>query len=215
MEYSRSVADSLPPRAPGAEEVVVPFPVAREHVHAPKNIRSTLIASSIRSMRERARLDDYLGLLEPRWAELPTIAIAGIWLPLEAGIAHYRACDALGFSHAEQHDIGRQVGNRVHGTFLGTMIRSAKGVGVTPWNALGHGRMLYERLFDGGAVCVTKVGPKDARMELVANPLVAIPYFRNAMRGLWQVALEFFCTRAYLNEIGRTETSYKVRIAWA
>jgi hypothetical protein len=62
---------------------------------------------------------------------------------------------------------------------------------------------------------VVKVGPKDARMELVGNSVVGIPYFRNAMRGLWAVALELFCTKAYVNEIGRSETTYKVRISWA
>jgi len=200
------------PRATSPGEIVLPLPT---RLHPPRNIRSTLIASSLRSVRDRGRFDEYMQRLPPPWTELPTIAIAGIWLPIDAGVAHYQACDALGLSNAEMHAIGCEVGNRVHGTFLGTMIRGAKEVGVTPWTALGHARTLYERLFDGGAVCVTRVGPKDARMELVANPLVDIPYFRNAARGLWQVALEFFCTRAYVTEIGRTMTSYKVRIAWA
>jgi hypothetical protein len=143
------------------------------------------------------------------------MAIAGAWLPIDAGLAHYRACDALGFTPAEQHDIGRDVGSRIHGTFLGAMIRGARNVGVTPWMALGQARKLYERLFDGGAVSVTRVGPKDARMELVGNPAIEIAYFRNAIRGLWQVAVEFFCAKAYFTETGRGEWSYRVRIAWA
>jgi hypothetical protein len=198
-----------------SDPIVVALPLARDRIHRPRNIRSTLIASSHRSLRELGRFDEYVRLLEPSWRELPSLALPAVWLPLEAGVAHYRACDALRFTVAEQHAIGREVGDRIHGTFLGAMIRGAKGVGVSPWNALAQSRRLYERLFDGGAVCVTRAGPKDARMELVANPLVAIPYFRNAMRGLWQVAIEFFCTKAYLNETGRTEDSYKVRISWA
>jgi hypothetical protein len=189
--------------------------VPRDRVAPPRNIRSTLVASSLRSLRDRGRYEDYLGVLEASWRELPGLATPGAWLPIEAGLAHYHACDRLGFTVGEQHDIGCEVGKRIHGTFLGTMIRGAKGAGVTPWTALGQARRLYDRLFDGGACAVTKHGPKDARMELVANPLVTIPYFRNAIRGLWQVALEFFCSKAYITETGRDDTSYRVRISWA
>jgi hypothetical protein len=197
------------------EEVVVAFPSSRERMHFPRNIRSTLIASSLRSIRERGRFDEYMSLLEASWRDVPTRAIAGVWLPFEAGVAHYRACDRLGYTLGEQLAVGREVGRRVQGTFLGTMIRGAKNAGLTPWVGLANTRRIYERLFDGGGCCVTRVGPKDARMELACNPIVSIAYFRNAMRGLWQVAFEFFCSRAYVTEIDRTEASYKVRVAWA
>jgi len=204
---------SLSPKA-GGEEVVVPFPVSRELVTPARNIRSTLLVASLQSLRERGRFEEYLRLLEPQWRNLPELAIPGVWLPIDAGLAHYHACDALRFTVAEQLEIGRAVGDRVHGTFLGTMIRGAKNVGMTPWMALAQARRLYERLFDGGAVTVTRAGPKDARMELVRNALIEIPYFRNAVRGLWQVAVEFFCTKAYVTETGRAEDSYHARIAW-
>jgi hypothetical protein len=74
---------------------------------------------------------------------------------------------------------------------------------------------LYERLFDGGACWVVKTGPKDARMEVVANPIVSIAYFRNAMRGVWLAGLELFCEKAYITELGHTPTSDKVKVSWA
>jgi len=194
---------------------VVPFPAPRERIPPAKCVRSTLIVSSLRAIRQRQRIEEYVRLLEAPWHELPSLAIAGVWLPLEAGLAHYHACDALGFTLAEQHDIGHEVGDRIHGTFLGTMIRGAKNVGVTPWIALTQVQRLYARLFQGGAVCVIRAGPKDARMEMVGNPCVRIPYFRNGLRSLWQVALEFFCTKAYVTETGREGDSYRARIAWA
>jgi hypothetical protein len=191
------------------------LPVPRDRIVLPRHIRSTLIASSFRAVRERGREDDYRKLLDPEWKDLPERAIPGVWLPFEAGLVHYRACDGLSLTVSEQLEIGRDVGARIHGTFLGTMIRAAKNVGVTPWLALAQTGKLYTHLFDGGAVCVMKAGPKDARMELVGNPCVGIPYFRNAVRGLWQVAMEFFCQKAYVNEAARTSTSYKARISWA
>jgi hypothetical protein len=197
------------------DEIIVPLRAPAERIPLPISVRSTLIASSLRALRERGRFDEYSSHLDAAWRELPMRAIAGTWLPLDAALAHYHACDRLDFTVHEQFQMGRDVGDRIHGTFLGTMIRGARNAGVTPWIALAQTEKLYDRLFDGGACSVTKVGPKDARVELIANPCVAIPYFRNAMRGLWLVALEFFCSKAYITEIGRTPTSYRVRAAWA
>jgi hypothetical protein len=199
----------------GGEQVVVPFPAPREQIPLPTAIRSTLIASSIRSIRERGLLDAYREALDPQWKSTILDSIAGEWLDLGAGIAHYRACDALVFSALEQVAIGREVGDRIQGTFIGTMVRTAKNVGVDPWNAFPFTPKLYDRLFDGGGCCVMRVGPKDATLELARNPLVRVAYFRNGMRGLWQGAVELFCRKAYLAEVERTDLSYKVKISWA
>jgi hypothetical protein len=196
-------------------EVIVPLPGPRERIPATKQVRSTLIASSQRAVRDRGRFDEYLKLVDSRWREPLTIAVAGTWLPIDAAMAHYRACDGLLFSLAEQQQIGREVGDRLHGTFLGTIIRSAKTVGVSPWTPLANAQKLYARVFDGGAVSVLRVGPKEADIEMVRNALLGVGYFRNALRSLWQVAMEFFCTRVYVRETTRTDDSACVRVAWA
>jgi hypothetical protein len=196
-------------------EVIVPLPQPRERIAFPKQIRSTLLVSSLRSIRARNLFDAYYAGLDPPWRKPILESVAGSWLPLEAGMAHYSSCDALGLSVVEQVAIGREVGDRIQGTFLGTMIRAAKVSGATPWTVFPYTMKLYERLFDGGACWVVKAGPKDARLEIVANPIVSITYFRNAMRGVWQAALELFCQKTYVAEIGRTPTSDKVKVSWA
>jgi hypothetical protein len=201
--------------APQDEDLVVPFPHPRERLPLPKHVRSTLIASSLRALRERNLIDAYTEALDPEWKRSILDTVAGLWMPIDAGLAHYRACDALSLSSLEIMSMGRDVGDRLNGTFLGTMIRAARSAGVTPWAGFPYTMKLYERLFDGGGCSVAKVGPKDARMEVASNPMVNIPYFRNAMRGVWQVGVELFCQKAYVVEIGRTETSYKVKVSWA
>ena len=183
-----------------------------------KRVRSTLIASSLRSVRTHGFFDRYVAALDKQWSDAILHAVAGVWLPIEAGVAHYRACDALGLSSNEQFAIGREVGDRVHGTFLSAMVRAARTAGVTPWNALAYSGKLYERLFDGGGgVCVTKIGPKEARAELVQTPVIGIPYFRNGFRGLYTVGVELFCTKAYVQEMPKRTTgdACMVRISWA
>jgi hypothetical protein len=196
------------------EEVIVPFPVPRGELRPAASVRSTLIVSSLRSIRDHGRERDYLANLAHPWRDLPSTS-AGVWLPLDAAFAHYRACQALGFSAQEQVAIGREVGDRLHGTFLGTMVRAARGAGADPWIALTYSRRFHERVFDGGGLCVTKIGPKDARVEVAGNPLWSIPYLRNATRGLWQVGIELFCTRTYGVELSHDATSFKMRFSWA
>ena len=117
-------------------EVIVPFALPREKLPLATQVRSTLVASSLRSVRGHGFYDRYVALLDPGWRDAVLHAVAGVWLPLAAGVAHYKACDALGVSPAEQMEIGREVGDRIQGTFLASMVRVAKGAGVTPWDAL-------------------------------------------------------------------------------
>jgi hypothetical protein len=195
----------------------VPFVVPREQLTKATGVRSTLIASSVKSVRARGLFDRYLEGLDAQWRDTILQTVAGIWLPLGAGVAHYRACDALGLSAAEQYAIGREVGDRVHGTFLSAMVRAAKSVGVTPWNALAYTGKLYERLFEGGGMCVERLGPKEARCEMANNAIAGIPYFRNGFRGLYAAGVELFCTKAYVQDVAKqsTPTSCVMRISWA
>ena len=197
------------------QEVFVDFPCPPEKLSPPRHVRSTLIGSSLRTLRERQLFDTYLTFLDPLHRTTLLESVAGVWLPIDAGIAHYRACDALDLSAATSTAIGREVGARIHGTFLGTMLRAARSAGVTPWRAFSYSNKLYERLFDGGGCRVLRTGPKDATMECAGNALAGVPYFRRGMMGLWQVALEQFCQRAHLVATGGTPTSFKVDIAWA
>jgi len=199
------------------DEIFVPFQYARGAAPRVSHIRSTLIASSIRSIEVRGKGADYAARLDPQYRETVLSSIAAEWLTIEAGIAHYTACDALGFSVAEAVQIGTDVGGRIQGTFLGTMVRAAKGVGVTPWVALGNSRKLYDRLFQGGDIGVVKIGPKEARVEIVGQPLCPNVYWRAGFRGVYQAALGLFCTKAYVTDVPRalTATSMAMRAAWA
>jgi len=198
-------------------EVIVPFPGPIESIGATTRVRSTLIASSLRSVREHGHFDAYIAHLDAAWRETILHSVAGVWMPVAAGNAHYRACDALQLSPVVQVQIGREVGDRIQGTFLASMVRTAKGAGLTPWRALAYTPKLYDRLFEGGGMAVVKLGPKEARVEMANNPIVGVGYFRNGLRGLYQVAIELFCTKAYVTNIPKlaTDTSCALKISWA
>jgi hypothetical protein len=199
------------------EEILLPFPAPAESLGVATEVRSTLIASSMESLRRRGVYDRYTKLLPPTHLDAILMSVAGQWLPMEVGFAHYGACEALGFSVEEQFAIGAEVSHKIHDTFLGVVVKMAKNAGVTPWTLLPKGNQLYGRLLKGGGgTQVTKLGPKECRAELAGLPLLEVPYFRNAMRGIYQAAMALFCARVYVNELPRraTPTSIAMRVAW-
>jgi len=200
-----------------SEEVILPFPAPEGSLGEATEVRSTLIASSIASLRKHLLYDRYESLLPPEHREIVLSTVAGVWLPMDVARAHYEACELLGLSMHEQVGIGMEVSAKIHETFLGTVLRMAKQAGVTPWVLLSRGHQMYSRLFrGGGGIRVIQWGPKEARADIRGVPLFAIPYFRNAARGIYHAAVSLFCMQAYVQEIQReaTPTRVALKVSW-
>jgi len=197
------------------EEIVSPFPPLKSHPAS--EMRSTLLTTSIQSLRAHGHLEQYTKTVSKEYRDAILTTVAGIWLPLAIGIAHYTACDRLNLPPSEQFAIGKEVGDRVQGTILGLLVRTAKQAGLTPWTGLSSGNRMYERLFVGGGVCLTKLGPKEARLEVVNNQLFGLAYFRNGFRGIVATGAELFCEKAYVHELPKltSATSLGMRVSWA
>jgi hypothetical protein len=222
MRNSSSLAfnlpESSPPPAPRKSDSFLPFPAPPANLGVATHVRSTLIATSLQSLRTRSLLDRYTKLLQGPHKETVLTAVAGSWIAMDAAVAHYKACDALRLDTRLQLAMGMDVGDRVHGTFLGMMVRTARTAGVTPWAALAQSSKLHGRLFSGGGgISVSELGPKDARVDMVGNPLCDVDYFRTGMRGVYQAAVQLFCASAYSVELarGRAPRSTAMRISWA
>ena len=159
-------------------------------------VRSTLLQSSLNTLRQRGHFERYLMVMEPRYRESILGSLAPEWLPIDVAMAHYAACDALQMSAGELHEIGEEVGNRIQGTFLGTIVRRARVMGLTPWIPLAQIGRLWERLFEGGAPALLKVGPKDALIDLRNLRLAQFAYFRAAFCGVLASGIKLGAGRA-------------------
>jgi hypothetical protein len=196
-------------------EAIVPAKYERVRVPSVSQVRSTLLSSSLRAMRERGLLETYRARLPPEHHAAILDSVAGTWLEIASVLEHYRAVDSLGLTTGEAVAMGAAIGEAVHGTVLGTAVRLAKGAGLTPWVALKQCGRLWERLFVGGDVSVEKVGPKEAVLEMLGLPIFRYGYFRASTRGLVQSGLSLFCLKAYATELDVTPTSLAYRLAWA
>jgi hypothetical protein len=198
------------------EAIVVPFSAPLERIPPVTRVRSTLLVSSIRSLAARNLFERYLTRLSPEHHETVRTLIAGTWLPIDLAMAHYEACDSIGLTASQQVEIGREVGAAIQGTFLGTIVRMARASGITPWALFAQYQKLWDRLLVGGGIEVVRDGPKEATLTYVNVPLVRVPYFRVAFRGVNLGACELFSSKVYATEVASstTSTSLGIRLSW-
>ena len=196
------------------EEVVVPWPEGSQFLAT--HVRSTLLTSSVLSLQQRGHFERYCELLAPEHREAVLETMAPTWLPIEDAMAHYAACEALDLPPTEVLAMGSAVGDRIQGTFLGQLAKTARGLGANPWTALGHFNRLYDRLFQGGGVQIVKVGPKDARGDIRNLSLMRYAYFRGAFVGVIGAAASLFARKSFTREVpgSVTETSASFSHSW-
>jgi len=173
--------------------------------------------SSYASVRDAGYDEAYRAALPARYHAAILESVAATWIPIETAVAHYEACGALGMSLDTQLALGRVAGEKIHGTILGTAVRMARETGVTPWAVLSQFQRFWNRAFDGGGIRVTKLGPKDARLEVHRAAHADCAYWRVALCGLSMGVVELFARKAYMHEIleKRPPGYAAFRLQWA
>jgi len=199
------------------EDAIVPFSFPRDLVPPVTHFRSAWLHSSLRSLRTQGLFDRYLSLLPPRLHETVLGSAIGVWLPVDIGLAHYTACEQLNLDASLQIAIGAEVAQRVHGTILSIAVKLVHEAGATPWTVLGQFGKLWGYIWQGGAAGVFKLGPKEARLEVVGWPCAKFGYCKNGVLGVTQGLIQLFCSKVYVRDVPRlcTSTSLGYRIAWA
>ncbi len=199
------------------EEAIVPFRVPRDRVPMGTEFRVIWIQASLELLREHGLFDRYLQNLPQEFHQPLLQSIAGTWLPAQMCVEHYKACDAMGIPASQQVALGKAVAHRLQKTIFALGFRAAREAGVTPWTILKQFPVSWDREWKGGGVGVFKVGPKDARVEIVGFAGAPVAYCRNGLRGVLAGLCELVCTKAYATELRAlcTETTLGFRVAWA
>jgi hypothetical protein len=180
------------------------------------HVRSTWLTSSITALRDRGYFDRYAALLPKEAREQILTQIAGTWLPVSIAVTHYDACERLGLTAMEQIAIGKAVEDVARKTMLGMLVNIARGAGVTPWTAFAQQQRMWERAWRGGSVGVSKLGPKEALIEVVGWPCARFMYCRNALRGILLAQTGLLARAVFVNEqrVKRPD-ALAYRVAWA
>jgi hypothetical protein len=200
---------------PRDEEVILPLPSPRSVVPRASKVRGAWLGSSLRGLRERGLLDRYLEHLPLEFHEALRAPAATEWYPIEVANAHYATADTLEISTGDLLDMGRDATRIAHTALIGIAAKLTGETG-TPWLVIAQLQRLWERTFIGGAVGATRIGPKEARIEIVQWPCAQYRHCRIALRGVAAAMAELFCPKAYATEVTDlcTPLSLGVRIAW-
>jgi hypothetical protein len=179
-------------------------------------VRSTVILTSLRALRARAHFDRYMQALDEKYRDDILAITGGHWLAMDIARAHYLACDALALERGVIEDIGTESGRVLNHTVLAVVVKLSREAGASPWTALKHTNRLVGRTWQGSTCGVFKVGPKEARLEWVGQPVASIPYFRTAFGGFILGALQLFGRVVFVREIPRycTSTTLGYRCSW-
>jgi hypothetical protein len=165
--------------ATGATTVVMDYtsPEGRTVVEA----RGILIVSSMQTLKSLGLYDAYLQKLSPPLREQLGAVLASSWVPLELGLAHCEAIDALQLTDRQMQDQGEQIARQVSDSSLSMMMRTARGMGVDKsWWLLKQVDRIWPRVYRGGGITLLAAGPKDAILEIHGVPLLSSRFFRAA-----------------------------------
>jgi len=199
------------------EEYVIPFVAPRSSVHEVTLFRSTWVTSSIQALQKRSIYRAYTVQIAPADLEAITYCAPASWLDASLVVRHYEACDRLALPNDTVLEIGADVTQRVHASALALGRSVAAASNMTPWTILNRFDKLWARVAVGGAVAVAKLGPKEARVELLGFPVAGIRYNRVGTRGILRGMVGLFCNAVWVHELSAlcTPTTLGYRIQWA
>lgn len=147
------------------------------------HVRTTLLQASLRSVRRFGNFQRWEAFIDPLYRDTILEAIAPAWLPIEVGLAHYRACDRFGLDDDELDKIGQGTGEKLQGTLLGVASKLARSAGVTPEAMAQCFGKLWPRLCMGGSCQFTAPRPGEIVVELRSAVLTKSRYFRGNFPG--------------------------------
>jgi hypothetical protein len=179
-------------------------------------VRSTMIVSAIQTLRARGLYDRYCATLSPGVRDPILSLIAGVWIPIDLTLEHYRAVDRLGLDPGIVESIGAEVADRINKSILSVAVSLSKRAGVTPWSALKTAHRVNDVNWKGGDIGVWRLGPKEAEYHWIGQPCASVPYFVTSFGGYLRALASLFCTKAYtrLSTERCSPTSLIYRISW-
>jgi hypothetical protein len=158
-------------------EVLIPHEAGFQPLVA---VRNTLIQASLGEVRDAGYYERYaMHVPADVLAELSS-NLGPSWVPIELADAHYAACDAMRLTEDELRRIGEAVGVRVRQTSVVVPDKKDKDGRVDPFAIVPQLYRVWKRVYQGGSVQVTKIGPAAELIELRGFSLNRHHYFRFA-----------------------------------
>jgi hypothetical protein len=178
-------------------EVIVPLSGPRNAIPDATHVRGTVLIASQRAMKARNVWDAYQAAIEPRFREELSIVLASTWVPMDVAVAHYQACERLGFDPSVIQEIGRETGRIIYSATIAVVMKLSNQFGTTPLAILRNLDRFRVRTWQGGAFEVKQLGPKEAELLWFGQPCGAVYYFREGFGAFLCGTFEPLCRTSY------------------
>lgn len=190
--------------------------LAARGLAAASEVRSTILVSSVQAIRSRGLYQSYLEALPEEARDGFSTLVAGVWLPIDHALIHYRAVDRLGLDTRTIESIGAEVAERINKGPLSIAVNLSRRVGVTPWGALSMAHRINDLNWKGGDITVYKLGAKEALYEWTGQPCASIPYFLTSFGGYLRALAALFADKVHVRTIAErcSKTVLTHRLSW-
>jgi hypothetical protein len=175
-------------------EILMPYEPDAGSLTAVKNV---LLQSSLAELKAHGHYERYASLIEPQILEQLLASLGPGWVPVELALAHYEACDNLMLTPEQFALMGQGVGTRVKDAVLISLAKKVREANYDLWLSVGPLNRMWPRLFQGGSVQVSKVGPKAQLIEQKGYVLNRYHYYRQS---------HISAVRATYDALGATST---------
>jgi hypothetical protein len=174
-------------------EIVLPFRTANPRPVT--EARSTLIVAGLQTLRAKGLYDRYAELLPPEIRQDIMSLVAGLWIPGDLALEHYRTMDRLQLGKSAIETIGAEVATRGSKTVLSHGAAARQG-DPTPWDRLVASRRNLDTNWRGSDIMISKEGPNDALFVWAGQPCASVPYFVTSWGAFLRARVAAVCTTA-------------------
>lgn len=158
-------------------EILIPHEVGFQPLVA---VRNTVIQASLGELREAGHYERYSEHIDADALRELSSNLAPCWVSIELADAHYAACDAMRLNDEELRRIGEAVGVRVRETSIVVAGKKTADETVDVFGMMRQLHRVWKRIYQGGSVQITKLGPTEELMEFLGFSLNRHHYFRFA-----------------------------------
>ena len=177
-----------------------------------QKVRGSLLASSMRAVRDAGRESDYFSALPSELEMEIRSIVTSEWYPIELAMQHYGAMDSLGFSADQAEKNGAFVLDRLEKSYISTVVRGL-GKQVGPIPLLKRVPVVWARILEGGDIAVRTKGPKDVEIEMLGLCLAEYRYVRHGWLGIFSGAIGVVTRRCFGKVLPAADFEKKTVIA--
>jgi hypothetical protein len=195
-------------------EIFLPF--RNSPIQPATEARSTFIVAGMQMLRAHNLFPRYMEALAPEWRERLLGLVAGMWIPVEVAIEHYRTADRLDIDGPTIDAIGAEVAQRTFKNALSPAFKRLKRPDIGPWDIFALSHENNEANWRGGDRQIIREGPRQALYEWAGQPCARVPYFNKSFAAFLRALVNMTCSRAYQHIVPErcSNTHLCVRITW-